>query len=920
MSNIAGYAVIIPVIFATFVAIIADRPEKRPGNLAPIQLITALGAWALIVINSVVAAVACANSSAALAVAPVATILSAAILFARGAGGDHAARSLPDSVDAVIGEIRDLLGGARRLGLNEIDAVLTGNGPSIGVTVPSRGHVVVRVHESLVPWIERHRRRNAATIGSFIRFAVLHELGHILNGDHRTFRFARSVLIAHLWWLVSLITIPLAGETAKTIVFATVYVALLVTTQSVMARRFIAERERLADWRAMQSLSVEDASRLLRRRGLALGGRPAPTELEKLMIDLRAEPGQAGGISYFSRVLHILWPESTSVHQRAEAMTEDRAGASARPVWWAGLTGIQCGVLATSVAMGVFLVAGRMQNEIDLWTLMIALAWIGGPAGAYCVIRTDPARMTVTSASHRRTKVEASAMFAGMFLLGVMATDRLTYMLRITNWVSGLAMGAAMVMATFVIGGCAWMAGVIVGGSGGGELRVAPRESWVRVAPLLAALVIVLIPLNVAVSSWLGLGGLFKGAWIAILFCSFGAYTLCTGMATSTNPFLRAVAPVGILGAPAPVGFRFFWREFFLDITRISLARAAAILLASQTAVLLFFVVAFSFAMRAVVQLADFNTTFVAFFFLGFALFSLIILVPIPGTSVPRDTLRLVDPSRLKLFLALLESARQADPDAGERIRKALALWLPTDRLAMSLLLPERRSLWMLTPLLTFIRLARSADAVETLDRTRGRIEAALNDVVTDATVSVAPGDPPSLFYSTLATAIVDEAGLADRFPFERMIDRIGAMLTVQLSGENVNVIADVVAAARLLQLHGRPIPNTATIGRFVRRSTLMSKPVRQQSLVELCELADLLGDGKERERLAPIVRSRMWEILQLNPRKEVLALLDCYLAAVRIGERESMVASAAGLTIAEIAVRTADELTAIVRPMREAS
>lgn len=57
---------------------------------------------------------------------------------------------------------------------------------------------------------------------------------------------------------------------------------------------------------------------------------------------------------------------------------------------------------------------------------------------------------------------------------------------------------------------------------------------------------------------------------------------------------------------------------------------------------------------------------------------------------------------------------------------------------------------------------------------------------------------------------------------------------------------------------------------------------------------------------------------LQLNPRKEVLALLDCYLAAVRIGERESALASAAAVTIAEIAARTADELTAIAPPARE--
>src|SRR5688572_23382562 len=97
--------------FMALMVVVADRPEKRPGNLAPIQLITALGAWALIVVNSVVAAVACVSGFVALAVAPIATILCAAILFARGAGSKRSARSLPDSVDAIIGEIRDLLGG-----------------------------------------------------------------------------------------------------------------------------------------------------------------------------------------------------------------------------------------------------------------------------------------------------------------------------------------------------------------------------------------------------------------------------------------------------------------------------------------------------------------------------------------------------------------------------------------------------------------------------------------------------------------------------------------------------------------------------------------------------------------------------------------------------------------------------------------
>jgi len=892
--------------FMALMVVVAHRPEKRPGNLAPIQLIMALGAWALIVVNSVVAGVACLSGSVALAVTPVATILCAAILFARGAASKHSARSVPGSVDAVIEEIRELLGGASRLGLNEIDAVLSGNGPSISVTVPSRGRVVVRFHESLVPWIERHRRQRPATIESFIRFAVLHELGHILNGDHRTYRFARSVLIAHLWWLVSLVTIPLAGRGARTIVFATMFVTLLVAVQSSMAQRFNAERERLADWRAMQSLSTADASRLLRRSGVALGGSQAPTEIEKLMIDLKAAPGKTGRMSAFTRYLRLLLPAGDNSHHRAEALAGDRAGAPASPRLWAALTGMQCGVLATSVAIAIFLVTGRMNDQTTLWVVMIAMSWIGGSAGTYCVMRTDPARLRVSGGITPAEKMATGMSFFLTFTCAAIATDQFATWLGLTAYVSGVVLAVGIVIAIVVVVVCSVMAGLIQATRGEGSLRMAPRERWVSLVPHLVAMAIVLGPVNVALSSRLGLGGFLQGAWIAIMICALGTYVLSIEMANSPNAVLRAVAPVAVLDNWAPLyRFRFFWWEFSFDITRFSLVRGGVIVFAFQTAVLLILVVAFGFAMRRVAQLADFKTTFTAFFWGGVGLFMLFTRIPDRSTNLGVGVLQMVERTRLEILGALLDGARLADPVAAERIRSALASWILSDDRFVVALLPDHRSLRVLTPLLTFIRLARSVGAEGILDRARGRIDGALRDVLAGDDVRA------SLFYSTLAAAIVDEAGLADRFPFERMVDRIGSMLAAQMSGENVNLVADIVGAARLLQAHGRPVPDTATIIRFVRQSTLMSKPVRHQSLVELCEVADLLGEAQERERLGPIVRSRLWEILQLNPRKEVLALLDCYLAATHLGQDDSPLVSAAAVTIAEIAVCAADELMA---------
>jgi hypothetical protein len=131
---------------------------------------------------------------------------------------------------------------------------------------------------------------------------------------------------------------------------------------------------------------------------------------------------------------------------------------------------------------------------------------------------------------------------------------------------------------------------------------------------------------------------------------------------------------------------------------------------------LLVLVVAFSCAMRAVLLLADFKTTFGIFFLLWLAFFVLIVLMPDRLRKVPRSSLRLFGRERLELFLALLDSARDIEAGAGERIRMAVATWLAGDTVAMSLLLPSRRSLWMLSPLLTFVRLARAVDAVEVLD------------------------------------------------------------------------------------------------------------------------------------------------------------------------------------------------------------
>lgn len=916
MSDAVRYTIALVATSAAVCVVFLNRPDRRPGNLAPIQLITALGAWSLIAVNVVLVGLAFARESLPLAIAPFATLISAAVHFASGATPRDTSRSVPAQFEVALAEIRSFLGGASRLGFNEIDAVLVAGGPSIGVAVPAFGRVVVRVHESVASWIERHRRSgaSAAAIGSFIRFAVLHELAHILNGDHRTYRFARSVLLAHLWWFVSLFAIPLtvAGGDARdvfTILCASAFVAIMVAAQSLIARRFIAERELLADWRAIQCLPADDASRLLRRRGPVRAGRRGPTEIEKLMIDLKAHARQDEGRRWLAPIMRLLWPEGDSIHQRTERLAGDRAGAAPRPVRWAALSGLQCGVLATSVLMGAVLAASPLQVAMPYQVWVIAMAWFGGASGTYCVLRADPARMSLDPAARTRYRVVTGLTFFVTWLLAVFATDVFAALLRIPGWILALSSVTAAMIPPVVIVCCSWLLDLLSDGLGGSTFRLAPRGPWAFTVPSIAAILFVLGPVNVVVSQQLGLGSFAKGAWVAVMLCALGACVLSTGLARSSNAVLRAAAPVAVLDANSPVyAYRLFWWEFHVDLSRCSVLRAGSTAGAFQIAALVPFVVAFAFAMSRIEPLIGFHPAFQSFFFVSLSFFVLFILVPDRYGPLQPRVLRLIDRDGLELFLSLLASVRHADGAAYERLRSAVASWLPADRAVLHFLLPDRRSVAMLHGLSAFLRLARASGALEVIAGVRGQVEDAVARILTGHAVTVAPGAPPSLLYSALAISVADEAAIGGRLPLPRMLDRVAGMLAERLDSENVNLVGDVVVAARVLRAQQRAIPVTAAVRPFVERSTLTSPPGRGQSLVELCELAELLDDPAQLQRLAPIVRSRMWETLQLNPRKEVHVLLDCYLAAVRLGEGDSPLATAAAVIVSEIAHRTADE------------
>lgn len=173
----------------------------------------------------------------------------------------------------MVDEIQQILGGARRTGIESVTAVVvTGSVPWIGVSVPRRGHIMVRVRQNLLPSLERHRSPNGAgdaAAGSLLRFTFLHELGHVLNGDHLTYRFARSVLVAHLWWIAAAAAACVmlsSGTSARDALVTSFCLVPPFLAQCLLARRFLAEREEDADLRALQTLNPADASLLARRK------------------------------------------------------------------------------------------------------------------------------------------------------------------------------------------------------------------------------------------------------------------------------------------------------------------------------------------------------------------------------------------------------------------------------------------------------------------------------------------------------------------------------------------------------------------------------------------------------------------------------------------------------------------------------
>jgi Zn-dependent protease with chaperone function len=907
----------------TIVPILADRSRHRPGNLAPVQLISAIGAWALVILNAAMLVVSSQDGSPIVACASLATLSTALFLFLRGDGGKVESGQAPETIDAMIGEIRQILEGTRRTGIEKVTAVVvSGNTPFLSVSVSGRGHVVVRARQDLKRWLERHRGPGGAgsyAVESLLRFTFLHELGHILNGDHLTYRFGRSVLVAHLWWMtaaaVGLVLLPWDVPAAHTALLTSLCLAPPFIAQSLLARRFIAEREEVADQRAMQTLHPSDASLLMtpkRRRT----GRPSPTILEQLMTDLLVQtPVERRTVPLLSNAIRWIWPEGGNIRNRCALLALGRAERRGEPIRWAASIGVQCGLLSISLLAAAFAAFGSSP----LWTsgfafglAFVTMTLICSMAATYCGMRIDPAFVRLHDlrrATARRTagavfylSFSISALLLYLFVALSMSHVVLSYRL--------FALSVALSAVQVVIG--SFMAAARVEGGPEGAAR-ALRYTVLRAGPAILISLAVIICSSIVAAWCFGLGPVQSGMWKGLAMVTFAGATTSIVASRSTNAAVRAIPPIAILASPGNVYvIRIFWRELYFDRASMPDTRIGLIGGSTYAGIALSFACGAAYAARVISRVATEEIVFQNMLLMTAILVGFLVVIP----KRVGATTHLLELEHLQMFDSLLTALQTArlPVEKLDNLKRALAVWLRSEAALPRAVLPDPRAIWRLEALLPLIRVARAVGEEETLTRWRPAIIDSLRHVVTHGAVTV-NGSRPSLGYSVLAAQVVEEAQLAPEIPIEPMLDSIAHQLEEWLGGKGASAEA-VASACSLLAAHGLSWPGAdrMRMRSIIAVEFLLTRPIIRHSLRELVAYTALLENTAVRDRLENVVRSRMWETLVLNPDIDISLLLDCYLAAVSMGETDETRLANAEVKIGEIAERMADGLTKICR------
>jgi hypothetical protein len=900
------------------VPIAADRSKHRPGNVAPIQLISAAGAWALILLNQAILVSSLQQGSPIVACASFATNLTTVWLFCRRNDGRITDLQVPETIEAMICEMEQILGGALRVGIKSMDAVIVEKtGPLIGVSVSRRGHVVVRMRRELIAWLERHRRpggAGSAAVEGFLRFTILHEIGHVLNGDHLTYRFVRSVLLAHLCWVpapvIATVLLPWLGPAAQTVLATTLCLELAFLGQCRLARHFLAEREEAADLRAMQTLDPSNASLLGTRRGRRTD-RQNPTLLEQLMTDLHVQRPVIHA-NWYSKGVQWVWPESGHIHERCEMLALGHGRRVPQPNQWAAFLGMQCGLLCISLLACASAAFGSLpfwRPGTVLGGAVMLMTVTCSMAATYCGMRVDPALVRL----HDLVKVPSRRTTGLIFYYSFSASALLLYLLPAFSGISavlsypllsvaiGMSAAAVLFGSLMAAGGAKWNPE---------DATVSLRHPLLQTVPVLLVTLSIITGCSAVAACAFGLGGVGSRVWIDVWIIAGAGAMTTYAMSRSTSAVVRAFPPIAWLESSGCVfAIRIFWREIYYD-RHITSNRVIILLgLSTSAATAFMFACGGALVARLMSGIATDYVIHEMLMLMSAVLVGLMFLVP----QRTDKTAHLTDLEHLRMLDALLTAVQIAGLPVAEELGGTVARWMSHDADIPSIVLPAPRAVWKLESLLLLVRMARAVGEEKMVARWRSTISNSLRRIVTDGAVSV-NGSRPSLAYTVLAAQIIEEADLLAEIPLQPILDSIADGLERCLNGEEDSSIEAVTSACLLLAANGRTHLGIEQmwIRSLMTIEYLLGGPTIRQRLCEIAAYIAPLEDTAVRDRLVNIVRARIWEALQLNPGNDVSLLLDCYLAAVSLGESNSQRLSLAESTIGEVAARLADEMTTI--------
>lgn len=911
--------VLVTTMALAIVPLMVDRSRHRPGNFAPIQLISVIGACALLLLNEAFLVNSLRQRSPLLACASAATLVIMLWLFLRRDDRRVVHDQAPETIEAMTREIEHILGDAKRVGIESIGAVIVeGNGPLIGVSVSQRGRVVVRVRQEILAWLARHRRTGgagSAAVESLLRFTVLHELGHVLNGDHLTYRFVRSVLLAHLCWVpvivVAAALLPWGVPAAQIVLVTALCLSLPFVGQCLLARRFLAEREEAADLRAMQTLDPADALLLRTRSGRRTGG-TKPTLLEKLMTDLHVHGPVTHRVSWSSKAVQWVWPEAGHIHDRCELLALGHGGRMPRPNQWAAFMGLQCGLLCISLlecAAAAFGSLPTWQTGSALRLALILMAVTCSMAASYCGMRVDPALVRL----HDLLEIPPRRTVGAIFYLTFSASALLLYLLPAFSGISAVLSFPLLSLAVALSAAHAFFGSCMAAGSGGEipeDMSVSLRHPMLNTIPVLLIYVSMIICCSATASWAFGVGTVGSRAWLGVAILAGAGTTGSFYFSRSTSAAARAIPPITWGDAPGHVfAIRIFWRDVYVDRHTASQRLIVTIMLSTWIASALLFACGAASAAKLLSHIATDETVF--YLLLLMSAVVILLMERVPHRS--DGTAHLTHLKHLRMFDSLLTAVRTARLPAAGTLSSALSRWVNCDPDIPSALLPEPRAVGKLESLLLLIRIVRGIGEEKMLAMWRPAIADSMRRIVTDGAVFV-NRSRPSLAYTVLAAQVIEEADLAAEISLEPILDSIAERLELCMSGKEGFSAEALASACRVLAANGRSRPGLE----LMRMQCLpaaeyhLTRPIIRARLCELVAGVALLEHTALQDRLLTVVRARMWEALQLNPWNDVPLLLDCYLAAVSLGESDSPRMSRAASTIGEVATRVADELTKI--------